>query len=110
MKPTTDDNDGVDQDGPISSELAARWSELAREVMRGETAAADAACPNCGAHAVTCRETGRPESPTGYAEAQCGECGHGIYVVRVPGLEGYPPHPARERRGEGQRRRAPGDG
>ncbi|MFI6490619.1 hypothetical protein [Streptomyces sp. NPDC050564] len=68
--------------------LAAKWPALAREILRGETAAADAACPDCGAHAVTCREVGRPDSPTGYAEAQCEDCGHGIYVVRVPGLEG----------------------
>src|SRR3546814_3929293 len=39
-----------------------------------------------------------PESPTGYAEAQCEECGHGIFVVRVPGVEGYPPPRSEERR------------
>ncbi|GHB81620.1 hypothetical protein GCM10010306_090240 [Streptomyces umbrinus] len=108
-----DDNAGMEQEDTIDGPLGDRWSALAREILRGETAAADASCPHCGAQAVTCREVGQPESPTGYAEAQCEECGHGIFVVRVPGVEGYPP-PSSHRspdRTEGQRRRrASGDG
>lgn len=72
---------------------ANRWSVLGREILRGEVEVTAAHCPDCGAQTLTCREVGRRTDRTGYAEVRCRDCGHGIYVVRAFGQDGYPAPP-----------------
>jgi DNA-directed RNA polymerase subunit RPC12/RpoP len=70
-----------------------RWSVVGREILRGEVVVTAARCPHCDAQALTCREVGSRTGRTGYADVRCGDCGHGIFIVRDPGQSGYPAPP-----------------